>query len=114
MRAVVTPTDTAGPGTGGVAYINSWKWGGSDIVCWVFNQGIKSCADTIAHEVGHTLGFTHNFAASTYGRGSVMDYPAPTVEIKNGKASVGTLGFLGGNWDAYKGVCASANMRRKT
>ncbi|MEO7659305.1 MAG: DUF5117 domain-containing protein, partial [Pyrinomonadaceae bacterium] len=27
-----------------------------------------------AHEVGHTLGFTHNFAASTYGRGSVMDY----------------------------------------
>lgn len=32
-----------------------------------------------AHEVGHTLGFTHNFAASTYGRGSVMDYPAPWV-----------------------------------
>ena len=38
-----------------------------------------------AHEVGHTLGFAHNFAASTYGRGSVMDYPAPMVEIKNGK-----------------------------
>ncbi len=35
-----------------------------------------------AHEVGHTLGFTHNFAASTYGgRASVMDYPAPLVEI---------------------------------
>jgi hypothetical protein len=38
-----------------------------------------------AHEVGHTLGFAHNFAASTYGRGSVMDYPAPWVEIRNGK-----------------------------
>jgi len=38
-----------------------------------------------AHEVGHTLGFSHNFAASTYNRGSVMDYPAPMVEIKNGK-----------------------------
>ncbi len=38
-----------------------------------------------AHEVGHTLGFAHNFAASTYNRGSVMDYPAPMVEIKNGK-----------------------------
>jgi Met-zincin/Domain of unknown function (DUF5117) len=37
-----------------------------------------------AHEVGHTLGFAHNFAASTYGRASVMDYPAPLVEIKNG------------------------------
>ncbi|MFV0389912.1 MAG: zinc-dependent metalloprotease [Pyrinomonadaceae bacterium] len=38
-----------------------------------------------AHEVGHTLGFSHNFAASTYGRGSVMDYPAPLIEIKNGE-----------------------------
>lgn len=38
-----------------------------------------------AHEVGHTLGFTHNFAASTYDRGSVMDYPAPMIEIKSGK-----------------------------
>jgi hypothetical protein len=38
-----------------------------------------------AHEVGHTLGFTHNFAASTYGRASVMDYPAPMARITNGK-----------------------------
>ncbi len=35
-----------------------------------------------AHEVGHTLGLTHNFAASTYGRASVMDYPAPMIEIR--------------------------------
>jgi hypothetical protein len=42
-----------------------------------------------AHEVGHTLGFEHNFAASTYGgRASVMDYPAPIVEIKNGKLDI--------------------------
>lgn len=35
-----------------------------------------------AHEVGHTLGFNHNFAASTYGgRASVMDYPAPLIGI---------------------------------
>jgi hypothetical protein len=38
-----------------------------------------------AHEVGHTLGFTHNFAASTYGRASVMDYPAPMAKITAGK-----------------------------
>ncbi len=37
-----------------------------------------------AHEVGHTLGFAHNFAGSTDNRASVMDYPAPMVEIKNG------------------------------
>lgn len=34
-----------------------------------------------AHEVGHALGLAHNFAASTYGRASVMDYPAPLVGI---------------------------------
>ena len=34
-----------------------------------------------AHEVGHTLGLTHNFAASSYGRASVMDYPAPLVAL---------------------------------
>ena len=34
-----------------------------------------------AHEVGHSLGFNHNFAASTYGRGSVMDYPAPLIGV---------------------------------
>ncbi len=35
------------------------------------------------HEVGHTLGLEHNFLASTYGRGSVMDYFAPKVSIRS-------------------------------
>lgn len=34
-----------------------------------------------AHEVGHTLGFEHNFAASTQDRASVMDYPVPLVRF---------------------------------
>lgn len=38
-----------------------------------------------AHEIGHTLGFSHNFAASTNGRTSVMDYPHPKFTIKEGK-----------------------------
>ncbi|MBP2832748.1 zinc-dependent metalloprotease [Aquimarina sp. U1-2] len=38
-----------------------------------------------AHEVGHTLGFAHNFAASTSSRASVMDYPHPKVTLTNGK-----------------------------
>jgi hypothetical protein len=37
-----------------------------------------------AHEVGHALGFAHNFAASIQGRYSVMDYPAPRVRLVNG------------------------------
>ena len=38
-----------------------------------------------AHEVGHTIGLAHNFAASTKGRSSVMDYPHPTLSLKDGK-----------------------------
>ncbi len=60
MRVVVTPTDTAFAGAGGVAHLNSWKTGGSDTVCWVFNQGVKECADAASHEVGHTLGLNHH------------------------------------------------------
>ena len=38
-----------------------------------------------AHEVGHTIGLAHNFAASTKGRASVMDYPHPMLSLKDGK-----------------------------
>lgn len=33
-----------------------------------------------AHEIGHTIGLAHNFAASTDGRASVMDYPHPIIK----------------------------------
>ena len=36
-----------------------------------------------AHEVGHTLGFAHNFSASAQGRTSVMDYPHPKLKLKD-------------------------------
>ncbi|PYQ66489.1 MAG: peptidase [Acidobacteria bacterium] len=53
-----------------------------------------------AHEVGHSLGLAHNFAASTYGRASVMDYPAPLVGIKDGKLDFSNVYATGaGAWD---------------
>lgn len=55
-----------------------------------------------AHEVGHTLGFSHNFAASTYGRASVMDYPAPLVKIANGVLDLSDAYGVGiGPFDAF-------------
>ncbi|MEO6917382.1 MAG: zinc-dependent metalloprotease [Chitinophagaceae bacterium] len=35
-----------------------------------------------AHEIGHTLGLYHNFAASVKDRASVMDYPFPRFSLK--------------------------------
>ncbi len=37
-----------------------------------------------AHEVGHALGFAHNFAASRTGNGSVLDYPHPEITLDAG------------------------------
>jgi hypothetical protein len=55
-----------------------------------------------AHETGHTLGLAHNFAASTYGRASVMDYPAPLVEIKDGKLDLSNAYAVGiGAYDKF-------------
>jgi len=53
-----------------------------------------------AHEVGHTLGFSHNFAASVNGRASVMDYPHPYVTVKNGQLDFSQAYDTGiGEWD---------------
>jgi hypothetical protein len=38
-----------------------------------------------AHELGHTLGFQHNWAANMNDRSSVMEYPTPRVKVTNGK-----------------------------
>ena len=38
-----------------------------------------------AHEVGHTIGLAHSYSSSTEGRASVMDYPHPVAQIKDGK-----------------------------
>ncbi|TNE49712.1 MAG: DUF5117 domain-containing protein [Sphingomonadales bacterium] len=55
-----------------------------------------------AHEVGHTLGLSHNFAASSQGRYSVMDYPAPRVELVDGKLSIADAYGVGvGEWDKF-------------
>ena len=43
---------------------------------------LKRLALLTCHEMGHVLGLEHNFVASTYGRGSVMDYFAPRVQIR--------------------------------
>ena len=55
-----------------------------------------------AHEVGHTLGLQHNFAASSVAAGtSVMDYPHPWVTLDaSGKPTLNKAYTVGiGTWD---------------
>lgn len=65
MRCIITPTKTAAPTSGGVAYVGSFDRAGSSysstIPCWGFVEGSgKSCAEAVSHEIGHTLGLTHD------------------------------------------------------
>ena len=55
-----------------------------------------------AHEVGHGLGLSHNFASSSQGRYSVMDYPAPRIGLENGQPSLrDAYGSGVGPWDRF-------------
>ena len=55
------------------------------------------------HEMGHVLGLEHNFVASTYRRGSVMDYFAPLVHIRaDGTADLSDAYMQGvGSYDRH-------------
>jgi hypothetical protein len=66
------------------------------------NMALARIRQLSAHEVGHTIGIAHNFAASEYGRESVMDYPHPLMRVQNGKISLDDAYDEGiGEWDKY-------------
>ncbi|HEX7905292.1 MAG TPA: zinc-dependent metalloprotease [Chitinophagaceae bacterium] len=47
----------------------------------MLKMALERLKQLAAHEVGHTLGLMHNYAASVSNRASVMDYPHPLVKI---------------------------------
>jgi hypothetical protein len=59
QHVIITTTDTADTGAGGVSYEGSFDWSG-DTPCWVFQLGEpRFCAQACSHELGHTLGLFH-------------------------------------------------------
>lgn len=72
-----------------------------------------------AHEVGHAIGLLHNFAASTQGRSSVMDYPVPVIGITDSGLDFSQAYGLGlGDWDRFAidwsyGDADAATLQRK-
>ena len=66
----------------------------------MLNMAIARIKQLSAHEVGHTIGFAHNFAASTNNRSSVMDYPHPLIKITNDEIDLSEAYAVGiGDWD---------------
>ena len=47
----------------------------------MLTMALARLSQLAAHEVGHTLGLMHNYAASVHNRASVMDYPHPVIKI---------------------------------
>ena len=66
----------------------------------VLEMSLARIRQLSAHEVGHTLGFAHNFSSSTKQRSSVMDYPHPLIKIKDDKINLDSAYAVGiGDWD---------------
>jgi len=64
---------------------------------------VRRIALLTCHEMGHVLGLEHNFGASTFNRGSVMDYFAPRISIrKDGTADLSDAYMQGvGSYDKF-------------
>lgn len=74
--------------------------GGAEVSDEALALALARIRQLSAHEIGHTLGFAHNFAASAKNRTSVMDYPHPYIELKEGKIDYSQAYETGiGNWD---------------
>lgn len=68
-----------------------------------------------AHEIGHTIGFAHNFAASVNDKASVMDYPHPQFSLENDEISIANAYDTGiGEWDKVTVKYSYANIPENT
>jgi hypothetical protein len=105
QRVVITPTSTAAPGAGGVAYIGSWNWTG-DTPCWVFMTSGKACAEAASHEVGHTLGLGHDGADAN---GNHTEYYGGQGSGTTGWAPIMGVGYDQNVSQWSKGEYANAN-----
>ena len=63
-------------------------------------MAIKRLRQLSAHEVGHTIGLSHNYISSARNRKSVMDYPHPLIKFSDNKIDLSDSYDHGiGDWD---------------
>jgi len=59
IRVVMTSYGPSSSTAGGIAYIDSFNWN-SDTPCFVYNTSLIGVSEAVSHEVGHTLGLSHD------------------------------------------------------
>ena len=59
QRCIVTPTNTVAPGAGGVSYVGSFNYG-DNTPCWEFMADAKYGGEAASHELGHSMGLSHD------------------------------------------------------
>ncbi len=92
-------------------------YAGDDVPDTMLEMSLARIRQLSAHEVGHTLGIAHNFAASVNDRSSVMDYPFPLVRFgADGELDLSDAYGVGiGAWDrrtvdyAYRDLSAGTD-----
>ncbi|MEU6643373.1 zinc-dependent metalloprotease [Saccharomonospora sp. NPDC046836] len=73
---------------------------GATVVAGVVAARLRQLA---AHEIGHGLGFAHNFASHQHPHPSVMDYPGPAFELDGDRPIAPTPYASGpGPWDRHQ------------
>jgi hypothetical protein len=88
IRCIITPDNEWYGTAGGVAYVGSFTWTG-DTPCWVFSDQLANTAryiaEACAHEVGHTVGLSHDGRVS----------PAESYYAGHGTGDVGWAPIMG-------------------